>query len=202
MIQEEYVTWENGKLVGEGLWLRTKSKQGVIICHPHSQMGGTMYNNVVETIRNVFASHAYSTLRFNFRSVGGSTGEYDEGKGEQQDILSACNFMKHQGINEILFSGYSFGAWVGSNVIRESPSLFKGAFMVSPPDKYFKFNWDGLKDAIDLIVCGKIDPFCDINNLKKTAEKINANFEILELADHFYAGYEKKLADCLNRYVK
>ena len=84
---EEKVYWENGLLRIEGLWIASGGDAGVVICHPHPQMGGSMYNNVAETIRDVFAGQNYSTLRFNFRGVGGSTGQFDEGRGEVQDVL-------------------------------------------------------------------------------------------------------------------
>jgi len=202
MNHEENVTWENGKLVGEGLWLKSQSDKGVVICHPHPQMGGAMYNNVVEAIQSVFAVNGFSTLRFNFRGVGGSTGQYDEGRGEQQDVLSACEFMKEQGIKKIIFAGYSFGAWVGSNVLRENSALFEKAFLISPPDKFMKFDWNGLENSVNVIVCGKIDPFCDVQNLKIIAEKISAKFIVLESVDHFYAGHEEQLAYCLDPYIE
>jgi len=200
--KEELVTWKNGKLVGEGLWLKSNNDKGVVICHPHPQMGGAMYNNVVEALQGIFAAKGFSTLRFNFRGVGGSTGQYDEGRGEQQDVLSAREFMKAQGIKSIYFAGYSFGAWVGSNVLRGNSSLFEKALMVSPPDKYMKFDWTGLDSSVDVIVCGDIDPFCDTRNLKIIAEKISAKFIVLASVDHFYAGDEQQLADCLDPYLK
>jgi len=202
MNKEENVTWKNGILISEGLFLRNKNETGVVICHPHPQMGGDMYNNVTAVLQDVFAGNGFSTLRFNFRGVGASTGQYDEGEGEKQDVLSACDFLKQQGIKDIIFAGYSFGSWVGSNVIRDNPYLFKKTFMVSPPDKFIKFNWNGLEDKIDLIVCGKLDPFCDINDLKKYSKIINADFMVMESADHFYSGQELQLAEYLNKYVK
>ncbi len=201
MLQEEKVTWKNGNEIGEGMWASSRNDRGVVICHPHPQMGGSMYNNVVEAIRDAFISQGYSTLRFNFRGVGGSTGRYDEGRGEKQDILSACEYLKGRGIKKIALAGYSFGAWVACNLLKENPSMFEKAILVSPPDKFVVFDWNGLEDAVDLIVCGKLDPFCDVNNLKLHAEKIHAMFRVMPSVDHFYDGYETQLTDYLNQHL-
>ncbi|MFO7569146.1 MAG: hypothetical protein R6W75_05055, partial [Smithellaceae bacterium] len=63
-LPEKKVFWNNGPLKTEGLLVRGRLDGGVILCHPHPQMGGSMHNNVVETVRDVFAGQGYSTLRF------------------------------------------------------------------------------------------------------------------------------------------
>ncbi|MEE9912538.1 MAG: alpha/beta hydrolase [Deltaproteobacteria bacterium] len=201
MHQEEKVFWKNGLFAGEGLWCRAAGHDGVVICHPHPQMGGSMYNNVVETIRDVFCSGEISTLRFNFRGVGGSTGQYDEGRGEKQDILSACEFIRSQGIEKITLAGYSFGAWVCCRLLKDKPSLIDSTILISPPQKYFNFDWLGLEDAVELMICGDSDPFCDFEDLRRKADFIHSKLVILRATDHFYWGKEPLLAACLNRYI-
>ncbi len=201
MQQEEKVFWKNGMLAGEGLWRRAAGAAGVVICHPHPLMGGSMYNNVVETIRDVFSSCGYSTLRFNFRGVGESTGRYDEGRGEKQDIVSACEFIKSQGVEKITLAGYSFGAWVCCRLLTDKPSLIASTILISPPQKYFDFDWDGLENAVELMICGDGDPFCDVDDLRKNAEYIQSKLKILRATDHFYAGQEAYLAACLRQYL-
>ena len=201
MPKEKKVFWKNGVLAGEGLWHRAAGAAGVVICHPHPLMGGSMHNNVVETVRDVFSSCDYSTLRFNFRGVGESTGCYDEGRGEKQDITSACEFIKSQGVEKITLVGYSFGAWVCCRLLADKPSLIGSAILISPPQKYFDFDWMGLEDAVEFIICGARDPFCDVDDLRKKAEDIHSKLTILRVADHFYAGQEADLAEHLRRYL-
>ena len=201
MFREEKVFWKNGKLTGEGLWSRKTGSAGVVICHPHPMMGGSMDNNVVEAVRDAFSSGNYSTLRFNFRGVGGSTGRYDEGRGEKQDILSACEFIRNQGVETIITAGYSFGAWVCCRLLKDKPSNIASVILISPPQKYFEFDWNGLDNAVELIICGDSDQFCDIDELRMNAENIHSKLTILPATDHFYAGKEDQLAEHLRQYI-
>ncbi|PKN06809.1 MAG: alpha/beta hydrolase [Deltaproteobacteria bacterium HGW-Deltaproteobacteria-7] len=198
---EEKVYIKNGSWVIEGLWNKDSREKGVVICHPHPLMGGSMYNNVVEVIQEAFAAENVSTLRFNFRGVGGSTGAYDEGKGEKEDIAAVCEHMKRQGMKELFFAGYSFGAWVGSKILEENSHPFSYSVCVSPPIDYFDFKWDNLKNKVDLLICGDHDQFCALDVLIPLARKIDSPVDIIKGADHFYMGKEKELGNILTKHV-
>lgn len=65
-----------------------------LILHPHPQYGGTMNNKVVYSLFSCFQNLGFSVLRFNFRSVGRSQGEFEDGPGELSDATVAwtgCN---------------------------------------------------------------------------------------------------------------
>ncbi len=202
MNQEEKVCWKNGSLIIEGLWIASGGDTGVVICPPHPQMGGSMHNNVVETIRDAFAGQNYSTLRFNFRGVGESTGQFDEGRGEVQDVLSACDYLQKRGIKKIILAGYSFGAWVCCRLLKNHPFDFDATILVSPPDKFSPFDWNGLEGKVDLIICGSLDPLCDTENIQKQAQPIGAKHLVLKSIDHFYNGGESQLAEALTQFIK
>jgi len=88
-------------IVLEGLLHIGTTGHGVIITHPHPLYGGDMYNNVVETIQNAYQKKGFTTLRFNFRGCGQSTGRYDDGNGEQADLTAAFNYLKAGGTTSI-----------------------------------------------------------------------------------------------------
>ncbi len=201
IVREEKVYWNNGSLKIEGMFGKQPGKNGIIICHPHPLMGGSMHNNVVEAIRDAFAIQNYTTLRFNFRGAGNSTGNYDEGRGEQTDIISALDFLKKNGIEKIVLAGYSFGAWVGSKLLEQSNQHFVASILVSPPHNLFDFSWENLKNKIDLVVSGDRDQYCDAEVLGKQAKNINCLFETIMGADHFYFGKEKELIDILLKCI-
>ncbi|MGA2782099.1 MAG: prolyl oligopeptidase family serine peptidase [Smithella sp.] len=198
---EEKIYIKNDPLIIEGLLSKASGEKGVVICHPHSLMGGSMYNNVVEALQKVYTAENYSTLRFNFRGVGGSTGVYDEGRGEKKDIFAACEYLKKLGLTKLFFAGYSFGAWVGSKILEENKNHFAASICVSPPVNYFNFNWENLSNKINLFICGDCDQFCKIDTLIQKAQKINSPVEIICGADHFYRGKEKELMDILRKHI-
>lgn len=199
---EEKIYIKNGPMVIEGLLGKASGEKGVVICHPHSLMGGSMYNNVVEVLQKAFSAENFSTLRFNFRGVGGSTGVYDEGRGEQEDIFAVCEYLKKHGMTKLFLAGYSFGAWVGSKVLEENKNPFASGICVSPPINYFNFHWDSLNDKINLFICGDCDQFCSLDILIPKAQKINSPVETIRGADHFYLGKENELTDILREYIK
>lgn len=98
------------RLDGEGQW------PAAVICHPHPLGGGTMHNGVVIAIARALLAKGVMALRFNFRGVGGSSGEHDNGRGEQADVAGALDWLLAQPAvdpQRVSVVGYSFGAWVG-----------------------------------------------------------------------------------------
>src|ERR1051326_5967971 len=85
-----------------------------VVCHPHPLFGGTMHNKTVFRLATALNEVGIPTLRFNFRGVGLSSGSYDEGRGEQDDIRSALDELEQRFPNVALcVAGFSFGAWTG-----------------------------------------------------------------------------------------
>lgn len=197
-MKEEKVYIKNDNLMIEGLLNKSSEDKGVVICHPHSLMGGSMHNNVVQTIQEAFAAEKYSTLRFNFRGVGGSTGVYDEGRGEQEDIFAVCKYLQSIGILKISFAGYSFGSWVGSKIIERADHPFTTATFISPPISYFDFNFTKLTNKINVIICGSSDQFCDLEVLKQQIKNLNSDLIVIPDTDHFYLEKEKELINVLH----
>ena len=93
------------------------SKGVAIIAHPHPLFGGTMDNKVVQTLARAFVQCGYTAVRFNFRGVGASAGEYDAGKAELQDLLAVVQQVAPEG--PIALAGFSFGAFVTSHALAQ-----------------------------------------------------------------------------------
>lgn len=86
-----------------------------LICHPHPLYGGTMHNKVVTTVAKACDQLDIATLRFQFRGVGLSEGEHDEGVGEQEDVKFLAEWLKTNFVQaKLLLFGFSFGAYVGA----------------------------------------------------------------------------------------
>jgi alpha/beta superfamily hydrolase len=196
---EQKVFFGQGNIRLEGLYTGSGGAMGAVISHPHPLMGGEMNNPVVEILSEALFAGGISTLRFNFRGVGKSAGDFDEGRGEQDDVLAALSFMEKQGIREILLVGYSFGAWVNAGVLNRR-SLLPAVF-VSPPINRFSFDFQALRGKVGLIICGDRDPYCPAESIKITADELSCRLDIIPDADHFFLWREKDLAECINAFA-
>jgi alpha/beta superfamily hydrolase len=87
-----------------------------VLAHPHPLFGGTMDNKVVQTMARAFVSAGWSAVRFNFRGVGASAGEHDQGRGEVDDMLAVVQTVVPTG--PLALAGFSFGAFVTSQVLE------------------------------------------------------------------------------------
>jgi alpha/beta superfamily hydrolase len=86
-----------------------------VIAHPHPLHGGTLDNKVVQTLARAFVQAGWTAIRFNFRGIGASSGSYDEGRGEIEDMLAVVQRLAPDGA--LALAGFSFGAYVTSHVI-------------------------------------------------------------------------------------
>jgi len=186
----------------EGLFNKRDQDKGVVVTHPHPLYGGDMYNPVVETIVHVYYQKGYSTLKFNFRGVGKSQGEYDNGIGEQKDVLAAIAFLFETGIKQIDLAGYSFGAWVNAHAIREDASV-QNIMMVSPPVGFMDFQSISAMSDLKLVIAGSRDDIAPVDIIRKTLPVWNpdARFEVIDGADHFYGGYLGQLESVLSSSI-
>ena len=200
LMNEERVWFKSGSLFLEGLYRSGAGAGGALITHPHSQMGGSMHNTVVEAMVAAFQGRGYATLRFNFRGVGRSEGRFDNGIGEQEDVRGARSFLEEKGLGDIILSGYSFGAWVNSRVLSGG-TVFADCIMVSPPIEFVPFDFAALSGECGLIICGDRDQFCPIDALRKETSPLGCILSVIDRADHFYVGHEQEIIECLDAYL-
>ncbi len=190
----------------EGRWAAGDSADGVVLCHPHPQYGGTMDNNVVIAARDYFSSQGFGTLRFNFRGAGQSTGQFSQGVGEAADVSAACAFVGQQsGVERIHAVGYSFGAFAVLHAIDRGLEVSSCA-LIAPPVSAMSFDNLTLPDRPCLIVAGDADTFCDSTALEQWLQRQPSStherrHQILTHTDHFFWGAETELQEALARGV-
>jgi alpha/beta superfamily hydrolase len=199
---EEPVFFMSGTLQIKGLLQTKPGEKGVVITHPHPLYGGSMHNNVVESLVRVYQQAGYSTLRFNFRGVGGSQGEYDNGQGEQDDLKAALHYLAEQGKNVVDLAGYSFGAWV-NGLTRPPVDAVYRMIMVSPPVAFLDFGPPQSIPQLKLVVAGSRDEIAPPKLIKTILPTWNsaARLDIIEGADHFYAAHAGELESILTSYL-
>jgi alpha/beta superfamily hydrolase len=184
----EKIRFSSESLHLEGLLIRGRSPKAVIISHPHPLYGGDMHNHVVGLAAEAFNDVGWTTLRFNFRGVGRSEGDFDQGLGEQEDVLAAITFLQSLGMDQIILAGYSFGAWVNAQAAKDNQTV-NHSILVSPPLAMMDFSFlkDDSKTA--LLVVGDRDPFCPQDDLRKLLEAWSSPppLKIIPEADHFFS---------------
>jgi alpha/beta superfamily hydrolase len=132
----------DGRLEGRYHPQRDRDAPIAIVLHPHPQFGGTMNNRVVYNLHYAFHQMGFTVLRFNFRGVGRSQGEYDQGIGELSDAASALDYLQGMNTNakHCWVAGFSFGAWIGMQLLMRRPEI-TGFVSVSPPANMYDFSF-------------------------------------------------------------
>ena len=127
----------------EGCYHQSKRRNAplALLLHPHPQYGGTMNNEVVFNLYQNFARRGFSSLRFNFRGVGRSQGQFDNGQGELSDAASALDWMqsRNPNTNTCWIAGFSFGAWVAMQLMMRRPEI-SGFISIAPPASQHDFS--------------------------------------------------------------
>lgn len=179
-------------------------QKAVIITHPHPLYGGNMNNSVVMSIEKAFFNKGFTTLRFNFRGTCNSTGIFDNGNGEQDDVLAALAFLKQKkGFERILLAGYSFGAKITAKLVAEGCDI-DDHIMVSPPVGFMSFDDIETMPHTGLIVSGDNDDIAPSNLIQDhiTRWGIKVKYEIIKNCDHFYSNNLDKLESIIELYLK
>jgi alpha/beta superfamily hydrolase len=187
-------------IVLEGIFEKPKGETSfpaVVVCHPHPLYGGDMYNNVVSVICQGLAQESIATLRFNFRGVGRSEGNHEEGVGEQDDVRAALDFLQSSdGVDKgrLGLAGYSFGTRVVMPVALQD-SRVKAVALVSP--FLDDADWQRVKTygVPKLFICGSEDSFISPHKVKRLVGEAAApsECEVVFGADHFWCGFEGKI---------
>jgi alpha/beta superfamily hydrolase len=161
----------------------------VLICHPHPPDGGTMHNKVVSTLAKSFLESGYLSVRFNFRGVGHSQGQYDHGVGELADCLALINWLQQQRPSAPLaLAGFSFGAWVA---LKASEQISAQVMVsVAPPVGFRDFSDVRHPSCPWLAIQGLQDEVVDASTVIQWLEQQSPRPEIIAMPDtsHFFHG--------------
>jgi hypothetical protein len=102
-----------------------------VVAHPHPLFGGTMDNKVVTTVARAFTDAGVAVFRFNFRGVGATQGEHDEGRGETEDMLRVIEHARAEaGAVPLYVSGFSFGGAIATRASEKAD--FERLVLVAP----------------------------------------------------------------------
>lgn len=169
-----------------------------LICHPHPLFGGSLDNKVVHTLSRALHRLGISTVRFNFRGVGKTEGDHDEGRGETDDALAIVDWMHERWPERALWlAGFSFGAWIAlrASAARDCAQLIT----VAPPVQRFAIMDEPQPDCPWLIVQGEADELVDSTAVIEWVNQLQPGPELVMLpeVDHFFHGALSELRETL-----
>lgn len=197
-----------GRLEGRYQPGKSPTAPVALILHPDMNQGGNMNNKAVYYLFHAFAHRGFATLRFNFRGVGRSVGEYDEGVGELSDAASALDWLQSINPNSsgTWVAGASFGAWIAMQLLMRRPEI-KGFISVAPPANMYDFSFLAPCPSSGIIVQAEQDDLVTSISIQKLVEKlktqkaITIDHEIVPGATHYFDNKLEELMMVVNTYL-
>jgi uncharacterized protein len=175
----------------------TTAKGIALICHPHPLQGGTMDNKVVQTLAKSFLELGYIAVRFNFRGVGKSAGEFDHGIGETEDADRVLQMARARfGASlPVAAAGFSFGTYVQTRLLERSrPHLL---VLVGPAVKRFDIP---VVPRDTLVVHGEEDDVVALADVMAWARPQALPLVVFPGAGHFFHGRLTELKATVKRH--
>jgi uncharacterized protein len=169
-----------------------------VVCHPHPLYGGTMQNKVVHSTARALQERGYATLRFNFRGVGASTGAFDDGRGETQDALAACDYALARWPGaRLTLAGFSFGAFVAYQAAGLRPAV--RLYTIAPPVGRFDFAEHPAPRVPWVVIQGDRDELVDHARVLEWARQAAPPPTVVVVAgaEHFFHGRLSELKDAV-----
>ena len=163
-----------------------QAQNAALLCHPHPSYGGNMHDGVLSltaaTLEHTSSEGSWAHLRFNFRGVGDSSGSFDEGVGEQDDLVAAWDWLRAQNDWQTLtLIGYSFGSAMAWSARMRCEGLSR-LVLIAPPTAAMPFSGDEQSSLATHIIVGDRDDYCNL-----AALPANASRQVLPGADHFFS---------------
>jgi alpha/beta superfamily hydrolase len=168
-----------------------------VICHPHPLYGGTMDNKVVTTVARALQETGIPTLRFNFRGVGASAGEFDQGVGEtaDADAVAAWGAERWAG-RSLVIAGFSFGGYVALRLAQQR--LPRCLITIAPAVQGFAAS-TAVPRCPWLVVQGDADELVDPSGVIDWVNTLDPKPRLVVLpgVGHFFHGRLRELRDAV-----
>ncbi len=180
-------------------------RAAVVFAHPHPQFGGTMHTKAVYQGAKGLTRIGCAVLRFNFRGVGRSAGEFDRGPGELRDFVAALDYMavKHPGAR-LWAAGFSFGAWVALEV-GATDDRVSALIGIAPPvaTSVSGMNYDFPNTLVStkpkFFVQGEADEVCPLEAMWQFYGRLEEpkDLVVIDGADHLFEGKTSEVGDAI-----
>ena len=174
-----------------------------VVCHAHPLHGGSMHLKVVLRAARALQQNGVAALRFNFRGVGRSPGRFADGVGEREDAVAGLAYLRQrEGVDaaKVGLVGYSFGAAVALVAADERVAALVA---ISPPPFGHVIAPSAIRCPA-LLMTGDRDDVAPPGHVRLLARTIGpqCQVEVVPGADHFWSGYDEKLAQTVARFLR
>lgn len=169
-----------------------------VIAHPHPLHGGTMSNKVVSTLARTYRQLGVASVRFNFRGVGQSEGQFDQGHGELDDLLAVCEWVQAQQPQaELLLAGFSFGSAMAA--AASFRLKVRHLTLIAPPVERYVYDQHGSFSMPLAVVIGDQDELVDVPGVLAWFETLRTDKQLLVIPEtgHFFHGELTRLKSWL-----
>lgn len=158
-----------------------------IVCHPLPTEGGTMHNKVVTMTARALRESGAATVRFNYRGVGQSEGEFDQGRGEADDLRAVAAWVRATRPDaQLWLAGFSFGAYVSLKLADElKPGML---ISIAPPAGRWDFADIVPPDCPWLVIQGEADEIVDPQAVYAWIDSLKQPPDLVRMPDtsHFF----------------
>ena len=192
-----------GRLEGKYQHQKHKSAPIALILHPHPRSGGTMNHRVAYELFYAFQRRGCSVLRFNFRGVGRSSGSFDNGIGEIEDLRAGLDFMSARYPEADLWSaGFSFGAYV-SLAAGAADDRVSRLIGIAPALHMYDFSFLETSHKPKYFVQGEKDEICPLAHLQAFFEQLPPpkTLQVVPGANHLFNGKVEEVGAALVRLL-
>lgn len=205
---EIFINGPEGRLEGRYHASSEKNAPIALVLHPHPLYGGTMNNKVVYNMYQAYMRNGFSVMRFNFRGVERSQGQFDNGVGELSDAATALDWLQTQNpdASTCWVSGFSFGSWIAMQLLMRRPEI-EGFVAASPPANMYDFSFLAPCPASGLIVMGDKDDVVQEEAVSKLVGKlggqkaVEVDYQVVNGADHYYRNHMDAFNNVLDDYI-
>ena len=174
-----------------------------VIAHPHPLFGGTMHNKVVQTLARAFVQCGWQAVRFNFRGVGASAGQYDEGRGEALDMVRVI--VQTAASGPLALAGFSFGAFVTSHVVSMLGTERAPEKLVLVGTAASRFDVAPVPQELHartLVLHGEQDDTVSLQSVMDWARPQSLPITVIPGCEHFFHGQLPLLKSLVVRHLR
>ena len=179
-------------------------RAAVVFAHPLPTAGGTMHTKACYQGTKGLTRIGCAVLRFNFRGVGRSAGQWDDGDGEKDDYRAALDFMAQRFPDlQLWAAGFSFGSFIAWSVGVEDPRVC-ALIAVAPPASKWQFpDTVYTSSKPKFIVHGEEDELIPLKAAREFYSRLQEpkEFVVIDRATHLFEGQTSEVGDALEELL-